>query len=565
MKSHFKVVFFMLTSSLLLSSCHILGGKSSLSQSYYPPSRQKKEIETAKPGRYLGFARFNGRQEKMTLFVDLIEVKAKKRKVSYKSIIRLNLGGFTGSEFHGEYYSSIIFDRKSHRFLFPQDGKQPLQVVDAELKAGRMLVGKLRYQDTQIGDFMAVHSERQSMGEISGYLGKMYPDLKVTSPVNGSYVSTCGGRKHSIELTSSRWRVSGKSRKLFSEFKIQGFKNNVLAYPKVLYDAVTGDMLLGSSRSQDFLSCSHRGNQLQCGSCDYQRTTKSDIPEGVALRQVLRPARRVLDPRQENKNHVPLQPDFPGAIEGEYFGYLFNETTLGYQPVRLKVNADISEKKTKKKSALEIMAIANLFFGQSHSNEFVVYPFDKGFYSDSAPYYVFDGKGESFFQVSRWYERSVEGIWYSKTYGRVGTLVLHKDLARADTKKYTNEVRQLSGTYSGPEAKFSLLARSGVSMNRHDFFPLGVKGMIARSRRSSVKGLINGVSLDFHTGRFAMMLSSGEIVVGSQTDRGVELSWGQSSESGLLREAYDYQRDPFRETSAKQMYDLIRSPFYGRY
>jgi len=562
MKVSLAKALFSLAGLMLLISCHMLGRQSSLNQSYLPPSNQNQK-SMAKPGRYVGYVRLASRQEKVAIFIDLVEAKAKQNQSIYHAIVRMNLGGFSGEEYHGEYFSSVVFDGNSNNLLFPQID-QVFHLVDVELKAGRMITGKINFNGVPVGDFMSVYAERQKLDETYRYVSQMYPDIGIVPEVRGFYKPVCIEKNQkSLQLISSRWQSTVSSRALFSEFKIQGIENGQLAYSKSAYNFLTGDLKLMDPKLYKSKGCQFVAGDLRCENCFYERVkSSSEVPEKSALARLLsRPARdSSLD--GEVKISVPFRPDFPGAIAGEYFGMLFNETTEVYQPIRLKVNAEMKKSDGMTKPSLEVTAIANLFFGESSSNEFIVYPFSESFYSDSAPYFIFSGKGEGFLQVSNWYEDSIKGIWYSKTFGRVGSVVLKKSLNQISDVKRPTQMRKISGTYSGPEAKFSLLAQSGVSMNDYEFFPLGIKGLVVRSKSSSTQGRIDGATFDFYTGRFAMKLANGEIIVGEQTPSGVDLSWGsESDDSGLVRRAYDFQADPFSETSAKQMFDLMRYPF----
>jgi len=555
-----KVIFY-LAGLVLLISCHILDRQSSLNQSFFAPTSQKHK-STMKPGRYVGYIRLVNQHEKAAFLIDMIEVKAKGNQSVYKAILRINLGGFSGSEYHGEYFSTVVHDTASNKISFSQ-ANQSFHVTDVELKSGSMITGKITYKDEPIGDFMSIYSERKKIDETYGYVSKMYPDLNVLSTINGLYVSTCNETAETLQLTSSRWQAGQETRDLFSEFKIQGTIDGKLAYGESVYDFINSELALANPEKYLSKNCKFVSGGMNCDSCFYERVKlEGALPEKIAFSKFInRPQRVVLEEDQE-KARVPVRPDFPGVIEGEYYGHLFNETTEVYQPIRLKVNADLRKSDGMTKPSLAVTAIANLFFGPSNSGEFLVYPFAGGYYSDSAPYFVFSGKGEAFLQVSKWYEGSLQGIWYSKTYGRVGSVILKKHPIQIPQKKHLTEIKKLSGTYSGPEAKFSLLAQSGVSMSSYNFFPLGIKGVVVRAKDSSSKGRIEGASLDFYTGKFAMKLATDEIIVGEQTSRGIDLFWGAGGSLGLAgRRSYDFQEDPFSETSAMQMFDLLRAPF----
>src|SRR5690606_37296148 len=87
-------------------------------------------------------------------------------------------------------------------------------------------------------------------------------------------------------------------------------------------------------------ACSITNRGLVCGNCTYTSPTINTKQLADSLAGWLsRPKRSARVALSKNKQ-IGRIPDFPGAIEGEYFGYLHNEKTGRYQLLRLKVNAN---------------------------------------------------------------------------------------------------------------------------------------------------------------------------------------------------------------------------------
>src|SRR5699024_3350139 len=96
---------------------------------------------------------------------------------------------------------------------------------------------------------------------------------------------------------------------------------------------------------------------------------------------------------------------------------------------------------------------------------------------------LFDGEGEGVFVVDDWGPKTIRGTWYGKTFGRVGTVELTRDLVPELDPKAAS-MQALSGVYRGDDWDFEMAASANLSEEATAFYPLKLFGW-ARERLQS--------------------------------------------------------------------------------
>ncbi len=179
-------------------------------------------------------------------------------------------------------------------------------------------------------------------------------------------------------------------------------------------------------------------------------------------------------------------------------------------------------------------SVATLYFGEGDSSEFIAYRFDTARQTPGQTL-VLDGAGEAFLVVDSWSSDRITAVWYGKTFGRLGTVVLQRDLV--PDLRSRSRIDAIGGLYQTDQWDFELSAAASVSEERTDFYPLHLYGWakekIAHARRRVIE---DGV-YDYRTGALVLRLDDGRTVLGRAVRKddgrsGLSLYWATSPRSG---------------------------------
>jgi hypothetical protein len=562
----------------LLAACRTLQPRitgSSANTLYEPPLASGKK-GMATPGKYLGYLRLKQNQKKVPFSWDLIAESAAGDEAKFRLIAKINLGSFDSEEFISSYFDQVTYDNATKKLTFGSAVTNSWYAVeDAQLRSNSLLVGKLvNAAKDEIGDFVLLYAGKRRNTEVTTRLKTIFPNNEVLGSLEGVYRGTCEKEPATLQLETSRWAGrQSESKNLLATYKITGRfgvadkticgqENQACskgAFEDGRYDFLAGNLnLKGRPGSKH---CKFAGKELQCdGGCSFVKDQSNELEK--SLFQVANRMERddgfTVGARDKVAEGAP-QPE----LEGEFFGYLFHEFTGVHQLMRFKVD-------TKKSSQPgNTNSVATLFFGDGNSKEFIVYRFAMGEAGNPSSKYVFDHPAsESFLQVSKWNSKSIRGIWYSKSFGRVGTV----ELLRGQIPLVAEEARfmpSISGSYKNEHTRFNLLATADISERADSFFPLSVKGIVSDLKGKDRARVIEGVSYDFFTGKIAFMVDDGRVSVGEVTSSGLKIfspklaRYGSVLEDRIM-EAYEYNKDPFQGVTAEKMFDLFKKGSTGK-
>jgi hypothetical protein len=236
-------------------------------------------------------------------------------------------------------------------------------------------------------------------------------------------------------------------------------------------------------------------------------------------------------PELKKGTSIGRSPDYPGAVAGEYFGYLHHENSGRYQLVRLKIEADYDRESSMKKQGLVVNAVATAFYGDQSSPEFAVYKFGPSYFSESSPQFIFNGPGESIIQVSSWYEHGLKALWYGKSHGRLGTIELLRDKI-PHLRSQSKLMSRFSGSYVGTQTNIDLYSQADISLSHNDFFPLPTKGVMTGRNQSGKKSMIQALSFDPYSDRLAFDMLDGRMLIGVRSKGGFVLNWSEANQYG---------------------------------
>lgn len=545
-----RFLFQMICFVLLLISCR--ANKNSTLDTV-----SSKGAEMLAPGSYFGFLRLRDSTFKIPLNIDLIRVKNRTEQANYQGVFKLSLGDHDSDEFSTDYREAMVLDKKSGEFFVSgTDGQWKWEQV--QVKSNVVISGKLIHPSTQqeVGDFIGIKAENPT--QIQNLLQKIFPDKLVMNALSGKYGGICQEKPTELQLDLVRW---SRSTNVSTQQFLKNYRSSAVfaqedtslcadksLCAKGLYSDVEFDIslrqiqLIGRPRLR---ICEVKHEGILCDGCLLTAKTEPHIKQ-----RLTRPQRTGT---LKKSFSIGRSPDYAGAVNGEFYGYLFHEATQMYQMVRLKVDATEEKDEGMKRASVKISGVATLFYGDRRKNEFTVYKFDPKYYTDFDSKFVFNGPGEAILQVEEWTEDSIKAVWYGKTFGRVGTLELLRDKMPSLAAPFQKIIRPISGVYEARGARFELTAQSNISVSDQDFFPIASRGWIATDK--STKLGIQSVMFDVYTQQLGIEMADGQILKGKVNETGVHMKWRDQNQYGssvqpLRLEQYTYAAFPELEKSA---------------
>lgn len=525
--------------------------------------------------RFLGYVKLSG-STKMPVVIDLAPGKDAGSSSDMRAVVRMHLGGFDSDEFASFYFPAVRLD-SSGRLDFSSSGSaQPsvsmnnTYLEDEQLRGQMILAGKGPGGRTYSGYFRAIgipgDSARPEGSDTEDPLRQrilaLDSGLRTIDELSGEYVGQCNGATNVLQVDFTRLSdgsgtvASPERNGMFGagaisarlgpgddrSCGIEGNDCDIRIFKTGTLEPFSGDLVLRSSSGN--LECRYENNAVYCDSCMYSRSKKTEALAIQTVHKFQRSEEMFLD----SGRMTSLVKD-PSSLSGSFYGYLHHETTDRYQPVTLRVDYRADTRTYE--------SIAALYFGDMAQNEFIVYPFDPVVAGGSEKRIILDGPGESYLVLNAIGDKSVSAVWYSKTVGRVGSVVFARNSMPPLMVDRSKLIASLQGTYSGPNWKVDLMVASNISESAADFSSLRIFGSAATLLEPSRRRLIQFGSYDFYSGAIAFMLDDGRIIHGSVSEGGVSLFWPGWPKRGQAldrRQELDFTRvsQPDRTIAARR-------------
>lgn len=541
-----------LTAVLGLTGCRSMLSQSAKVESVIPGHSLTSAFQ--RPfGKYLGYLHTSD-DSKMPVTIDLVPGSSDSGLNDMRGILRFHLGGFGSTEFASFYFPKIVegFDGKIN-FGGAKDASPDLRVENARLVDGRFSAS-LYFPST-------TSDELPKSGFVEAILfgngeGRMDDVLSLggSAPalgsLSGQYSAVCDGRQTVLQLEYSRWNSS--SGEVVGGFRPDGVLTGRLGVTNLAsckadsancsqlvfragaYDPFTGKLLLQSSGGDTL--CHRNGSSITCDSCVFSRVepSKPEIFTGIVNESSKLPKfhSRAEETIFDSGPSVDLDVD-ASAMAGGLYGYLHHESTNLYQPISLNI--------TYNPDSATYSAVSALYFGVPGNNEFIAYRFDQFPKSELAGRMVLDGPGEAFLVITASGSKGLNGVWYSKTHGRIGTVSFARNSMPPLMVDEKLLMHGLSGKYSGEYWQFELKVAANVSENSREFYPLRMFGSAREKGDSQKRRLIQDGTYDFYSGSVALRLDDGRTVVGRIRDGSAELFWPPWPRLGPVLEAQELQ------------------------
>jgi len=506
-------------------------------------------------GRYFGFIRISP-QRKVTAVLDLIDVPSTGDEAkSLRGVMRMFAGDFMSDEYSALYLPQMTWS-DSNQTLTASGYDDRYQWESVSVKDG-FIEGMFTFVKAGVTGAFKMRRQ-QSIDEGTLEVLGIFPEAVAAKSFTGNYYGECQEnqvtKQMTIQVEATRWsgayglagvldgmRVAGRFGLFDKNLCGSSDKSCIYAHFRSgEINFLTGALQLRGNPIDK--SCVQDGTDLVCDGCRMNAGEEMS-PGDLNPPQDYQVFRR----KPEASPHSQLSRNVSTAAEaeGQYFGYLHHETQDRYQLMGLNVmrsresaggqNSSGAEEVSSgaeevSSGAEKISAVASLYFGDSGSQEFVAHRLEKERFA-SGQKLALDGPGGGFLVIEDWRENSLRGVWYSKSAGRIGTL----ELKRGDAPALPAGVQSfaaLSGVYEGDEWQFELSVSANVSESLRDYYPLRMMGWAREKIPTARRRMIEEGSYDFYTNSLAFRLDDGRMVVGRQTQNGVELFWPPYSNVG---------------------------------
>jgi len=478
--------------------------------------------------RYIGFAQSAPGANKIATILDLVKIKAYPNSTKYAGVLRLTLGGFAGREYTSLYFSEISFDHRTKALKF-SGGPEGINIAPQTFSP-QLLQAKISSSVDKTNLVLEMKSESDT--SVVTLAAEIFPQSTVMRPITGNYSANCPGQMTALQIEASKWRKPPGGGP-FSDIRLIGRtgkpdeelcgKNQVCVKESFSSGAVNPAASKVTLSNATFTrGCTTNGQQLICDGCvtTYDPISPhSSIDSAVTYTSHKRPT-HLPNPQSDEAN-----PGLPPM--GEYYGFLHHEQTNSFQLVALDLRTEqqLHAATALVPTGIRIEAIGTVYFGEGDSNEFITYHFKPvPWNSQSQLPLVLDGDSEALVVMDSIRNGRLSGVWYGKTFGRVGTVELQISNV-PPLPAGSHLIEKVSGHYKGKDSEFEVITTANLSEEADDFYPLKVVGWARDPEEKSRRRNIVDGSFDFYTNSYAFRLDDGRMLVGSNTPNGLALHW----------------------------------------
>ena len=502
-------------------------------------------------GRYYGDFRVEGTNRKIRGVLDLLYAQDELQYPKLKAILKLVVGPFNSHEYVGFEYDTVLFDPVGKTLTF--DVADQDVVLSNVMVHGEMLMGEFRssssgasgsfevnflrsYElppisteppdepgdscmpgDPCDGDGNSNSGEPPDEGHGDHFLKRLSANLRsgeFVDRLSGEYRGQCNRELIVLQLATHRsLGPEGTARDPFSQMQIRGslgkakLSGDMLGLRKVTafdegnFDFYTGSLVLHGSPTN--LTCSVDNRGITCGECRLRQTVDLAAPFSFVTAGDEPPySRRTFKLPRESYPAIVGTPE-ANDVAGQYLGYLHHEHSNQYQAVKLDVRAYYHQDRPHSPRQLYISPLAELYFGSQNSVEKILYKFEGRPWLYTEGGMVIEGAQEEAFGVVReWRKGMIILDWYSRTFGRVGTVELVKGATWPALPSGLPQIDGLAGLYVGPGFHVTLEAQVMPASERqpsNPFYPMLFSGM-TRVKGEGPMFRIEGGIYDFYTG-----------------------------------------------------------------
>lgn len=542
-----------------------------------------------KRGKYFGGIQMDGSPTQIAVVVDIFAVTAPETPdfPQVDAVVRVSPGGFFSSE-----YVAYSFQNFSYNF---QKGivylDDPTMDITATLEAKNddpvtVLEGPVVFRPSLKKGRMRVELNEDEPSP-TGPVGFNVPFLPSLA---GEYRGKCDNKKFAaLQIETGREtmlsRVASTGLQHYVVTGRIGYREDTMCsdfgvprpaycsmrfYTSADYRFFDNTLLLQGPRAA--LNCTTSGSDLACRqqilgkneTCSFKKVNDKTTPPAVY------PRRFFVKTTAEQKKPLPppeppLSKGLVTGLNGSYYGFLHHENRDQYQLVRMNIAASSTTIHPHINERVYITASLTASFGSAwESTELYGQEFKrKEFYL--VPYYRLESEdSDTFLVIDEWKAGYVRGTWYSKEFGRVGTVEFLKESIPSVPSDIA-VIPSLGGAYEGPTDR-------DPETNNYWWLRTTIPGQIPREKRNTafVQGeyeIKSGITvgrafesgaIDMHTGAISFLVPENNnyvrLITGGMTKPDVlQLIWpGASIYSVRMTDYFPYS---YRKLSSAEAGD----------
>lgn len=498
-----------------------------------------------KTGRYSGTLDVTSIPEKKVLAtLEIFSVQESFGPLKQKASLILALGNYDSHEYISYEYETVVFDPETKKLSFDDTNQELLLLnvtFDGSLLKGNFLSsangteGQFTLYFRRSFELLPTASQANDLQ--SETMAKPFNNSEVVQTLAGDYRGKCDGNDVALQLLTSRSRqgLAPGRRNPFGKYDITGNWGTMKSSERDLgmrkssafssgsYDFFTGELSLNGHPKP--LSCLVKNDSLLCGKCLLRRSSASLYfstpikrpPESKANGPSYFKRDFTID--RSKYQEITSAPE-PSEISGVYSGYLHHERLNIYQKMRVNISAYYFQFYENAAKMLVFNMLSQLYF--SGGEEKISYHFNRRTWLIPSKPMIIRGEPETYGVVREWRKNLIIMDWYSRNYGRVGTVELTKNETPALPSEFI-QVPSMASDFLGPKLKLKLNAKLSGRRDwetNNPYFPLDILGDIALNADPGILLRIETGAYDFYTGAVVIRNKNGNSLYGSMNEQG---------------------------------------------
>jgi hypothetical protein len=433
-----------------------------------------------KQGRYIGYVKLDDRQEKLALVADFyLESPEDFREFPrLNAMFKFSLGGYNTHEYFTEIFEDIKYDFDNGVLALDEGSNDFLMTAEVHTEEpDTFIMGQVFIRSSATSG--TLYLRYQQPGTTGTIPDSGNPDTSPFIPtLDGEYTGRCGAEAAMVQIQTSRGlafdadsdRKIGfdKNYRIVARFgrkseDVCGHQENSRTpwctqhnFESATVNLFAGKILLQSERRSE--ECRFKQGKLSCTifirdgvrNCEFSKRHMSSKPATYFLREF-----NVLPTPEQRRELPPAAPpgntDLTAALRGNFTGYLHNEATNTYQIVRLNVMPYSSTNNPHNPNQMMVNTTGVSYLGKTAGENFNTHRYSpRSFYI--RPGFTLNGiSADSFINIVEWRRGLLRGVWYSHSFGRVGTVQLIKGNEVPAISSRATLVPSFVGQFTGPD------------------------------------------------------------------------------------------------------------------
>lgn len=410
-----------------------------------------------KQGRYVGYLKMDNQTAQIAASLDffLVQVEDAPEGPRLDAILKLSLGGYASTEYVTEVYENLRYDFNNGTLSLDETNGDLVVSAEVHNQGGTHIVGKVLARSAASSGVLELRFLTDEPPDEPEELTALPMTVASASPfmlgLRGQYEGRCGTKRAVMQIQTGKGLLE---RSAPQEVGLHGYGIvgtigyddpqcrgdnsssrwcNVHSYSSGYFNYLNGKLVLRDANSAteckrgdgDSLDCRVRvlGQSVDCA------LKRADVTQPPAFKNFPRRFRINVPADKRQPLPLPLPPshtELVNTLNGTFYGYIHNETNDQYQRIYLNVIASVSTDNLHNENRVYVVSTGVSFFGRDNQESFFTHQFDRRrFYV--RPGFVLEGENaDAFLQVEEWWNGSINGVWYSHDFGRVGTVQLVK-------------------------------------------------------------------------------------------------------------------------------------------